>query len=77
MTKIDMIKEVLIDHSCLSATEISGFIYHKFNEHISPSSISGSLRTLYTKGEIGKDKNLKGNTVYWLTNKQEKWVYVK
>jgi arginine repressor len=77
MTKLEMIQEVLRDHSCLTANEIAGYIYRRYGEHISPASVSGSIRTLYAKGEADRGRGVKGNTIYWLTNNNEKWVQVK
>ena len=78
MTKLEMIESVLQDHSCLTANEIAGYIYRQYGEHISPSSVSGSIRTLYSQGKADRGKGVKGNTVYWLADKSnENRVYIK
>ena len=67
MTNVEMMLSVLKDHSCLNSTEICGFIYRKFGVHVSPSSVSGLMRSLYSNGTINKGKDQNNKTVYWLT----------
>lgn len=69
MTLKECIVGILTDHSCLTATELSSFIRRKYGELHKPASISGILRTMYAKGQVASSKNLKGSTVYWLTDK--------
>lgn len=76
MTTKEMIEGVLTDHSCLTAKEIANFIYRFYGEHITPASVSGSIRSMYAQGKVAKDQSLKG-TVYWLTTLNEKRVIVK
>jgi hypothetical protein len=66
MNKTEMLIEILKVHPCLTSKEMCGFAYRMFGEHISPSSISGTMRVLYSKGLAAKSKNDKNTTVYWL-----------
>lgn len=65
----EMAVKILKAHSCLTATELKGFIYRTFGENLSPNSISGNLRALVSAGWVGKSPSpTNGKTVYWLTD---------
>ena len=68
MTKNEMVIEVLTSHSCLTSKEIANFIWKTHNEIVTPSSVSGTFRTMYKVGAVGKSKNLNGNSVYWMND---------
>lgn len=76
MTKNEMVIEILNVHNCLTSKEIANFIWRKFEEIVSPASVSGVLRPMYAAGFIAKGKNLHGSTVYWLAGKDENKVKV-
>jgi len=67
MANKDMIVKVLDEHPCLNSFEIKGFIYRKYNEVVTPQSISGTLRPLVSAGYVGKS-GAAGKMVYWLTD---------
>lgn len=71
MNKKEKILDILKTTGCITAKEISGFIIRKFNETISPQSVSGSLRPLIQQGQVGNCKNANGQTVYWIN--KEMW----
>ena len=66
MDKKEMILNILKEHSCLTGREISVFIFNKYQDSITPASITGTLRSLYSQGYVGKSFNSNGKTVYWL-----------
>lgn len=68
MTTREIINTVLASHSCLTAKEIQSFAYHNLNETVSPSSISGALRSMIREGKAAASKNCKNQSVYWLNN---------
>ena len=69
MTTKDMIVSILQKHSCLTSFELKGFIYRTFGENLTPSSISGNMRSFISAGYIGKSISPNnGKTVYWLTD---------
>ena len=67
MERITMITNILHEHPCLNSNEIKGFIYRTYGETISAQSISGLLRPLVARGEVGKD-NHTGKMVYWMND---------
>ena len=71
MDKKEMVIDILKTTGCLTAKEVSGFIVRKFNEKVSPQSVSGSLRPLVQQGLVGSYKNASGHTVYWIN--KEAW----
>lgn len=66
MTKKEMIIDILKTTGCLTAKQIQSFILRKYNENITPASVSGNLRPFIERGYVGHSKNMSNHTVYWL-----------
>lgn len=66
MTKKTFIQEALAEYGTCNAKQLSLFIKRKYQEDISPSSISGVLRTLVSQGLAGKSNCGAGSTMYWV-----------
>lgn len=63
---MELVIKTLKEHSCLSAKQISAFIYHNYGINKTPQSISGNLRSLVSKGKAGYSNCGNGSKVYWL-----------
>lgn len=66
MNKTDFVKEALAEYGTCNVKQLSCFIKRKYNEDITPSSISGTLRTLVAKGLVGRSNCGAGSTMYWV-----------
>lgn len=68
MTKQEIVLEALGRFGTSNNKQLSAFIKRKFNVDISPSSVSGTLRTLVAQGLVGKSNCGAGCTMYWLNS---------
>lgn len=66
INKTKFVKDALTTYGTCNAKQLSCFIKRKYNEDISPSVISGVLRTLVAKGAAGKSNCGAGSTMYWV-----------
>jgi len=72
MTSKEMITNVLLEHPCLTSSEIVGFVYRTYGEHITAQSVAGAMRPIIARGQAGKSYNDKGKAVYWLVT-EKRW----
>lgn len=66
--KKTLIQEALENYGTCNAKQLSCYIKRKYNETISPAAVSGVLRTLVTRGVVGKSNCGAGSTMYWVNN---------
>lgn len=62
----ELIIKVLKERSCLTSKEICKFAKQIYDVDLTPSCVTGLLRTLYNKNYLEKSKNEHGTMVYWL-----------
>ena len=63
---------VLETTGAVDAGYISCAIKRKLGEEVSKSQVSGTLRSMYARGEVGKSNCGYGKTVYWLNKERVK-----
>lgn len=66
MGKKEIVVDTLKRYRCVSASQLSGWIKKTHNVDMSPSSVSGILRGLVSRGLVGKSNCGNGKTVYWV-----------
>lgn len=66
MERYEVITSLLTKYSALTAREISAFARRDFGFEITPSSASGLMRTLISRGKAATSKDTKNHSVYWL-----------
>lgn len=64
-TKKELVYEALNQYGCVTANQLAGYIKRTTGEAITPSSVSGQLRSFVNQGKVGKS-NATGKTVYWV-----------
>ena len=66
MKNKDLVLAILDRYSCATARQISVLANVRYNQTISASQVSGVLRPMMDRGEIGSSKNAKNENVYWV-----------
>lgn len=66
MEKREMVIKALSACGTSTAKQISAFAKRKFDYDITPTSVSGSLRWLVSRGLAGSSKDEHNQTRYWL-----------
>lgn len=68
MTKKEIVIEALNQFGTSNNKQLSAFIKRKFDVDMTPSSVTGTLRTLVSQGLVGKSNCGAGCTMYWLNS---------
>lgn len=66
MEKKEIVIDTLKKYKCVSASQLSGWIKKAHDVDMSPSSVSGVLRGLVSRGLVGKSNCGNGKIVYWV-----------
>lgn len=70
--KKTLVTTILETVGMVDAGYISCAIKRKLGEEVSKSQVSGILRAMYARGEVGKSNCGYGKTVYWLNKERVK-----
>ena len=68
MTKQEIVVKALEMNGTSNNKQLSAFIKRKFDVDMTPSSVTGTLRTLVSQGQVGKSNCGAGCTMYWLNS---------
>ena len=68
MERKELLTKILAEYGCSTALQIVGIANRQYNEKLTPSQVSGSMRSMITHGEAASGKDVKGTTAYWLTD---------
>lgn len=70
MTNGEVVVNVLMAHSCLSALEVKQFAKRMYDYDITPQAVGGVMRRLISRGYAASGKSpYTGKAVYWLDKK--------
>lgn len=68
----ELIVKILNEYDCCTALQVVGLAFRNYNETLTTYQVNAALRPLYAKGLVAKGANLKGTSVYWLTDHYKK-----
>lgn len=68
MENKEMIVKILMEYGCSTSLQIVGIANREYNVALTPAKVAGAIRPMIRVGEAASDKNIKGATVYWLTD---------
>ena len=68
MDNKELITKILMEYGCSTSLQIVGIANREYNIALTPAKVAGAIRPMIKVGEAASDKNLKGATVYWLTD---------
>lgn len=64
----NIIIKILMEYGCATAFQIVGLANRKHNVVMTSSQVAAVLRPMVTRADAASGKDVKGTTVYWLTD---------
>ena len=68
MTNKEIVFNVMKNHPCVTASQISTYALQSLGQKISPRAAANTLKYYVDRGMASKSPDEKGKMKYWLTN---------
>lgn len=68
MSNKELVFNTLKAYGCSTSKQIANLIHRDFNVSLTPTQVSGSIRSLVKSGIAASSKDGYGRTHYWLNN---------
>lgn len=70
MTNKEMVAEILAKYGAMTSKQIAVQLNVKMGVTLTPAQVAGALRPLVAQGKAANSKDGRGQTRYWMVNKQ-------